>query len=546
MHNLGSIKVWDLDQRAAAWQQLDTSEAWDVIVVGGGITGAGIYREAARRGLRVLLLEQRDFAWGTSSRSSKMVHGGLRYLGKGQLALAYASVRERQKLLAELPGLVEPLGFLLGHYRGKFPGPRLFATLLALYDRMAGRRQRRTIKQALNEFWAPGLRAQALEALSSFGDAVTDDARLVLRVLQAGNEDGGVALNYVRATGLVEENGRVCGLQVKDQLSAQTLAVRARHVINATGVWSDHLRQLLGKFQVIRPLRGSHLVLPFWRLPVGASCSFFHPEDGRPVFVFPWEGTTVVGTTDLDHAAALNQEPAITAVELDYLLQAANHAFPDARLARGDIMATWAGVRPVVSEQGATHGTKPTHKPSDEKREHAMWLDKGMLSVAGGKLTTYRLIAEEALQRLGLVGTTAAPRSPRAFRLPALNWHPCLSPVQRRRLLGRYGAAACAQLAVADAALLQRIASTDTLWWELQWACQHEAVQHLDDLLLRRTRLGLLLPAGGVALHEALQTRCQRWLNWDDTHWQVEWLRYQSIVARCYSLPPLAEASHAA
>ena len=250
---------------------------WDLIVVGGGITGAGVYREAAYRGLKVLLLDQQDFAWGTSSRSSKMVHGGLRYLGSGQFGLANDSVKERQHLLDQLPGLVDPLPFMMGHYKGGFPGPWIFDKLLAIYDWMAGRRYRKFIEKGVSDFWVPGIRSEQLKGVTRFADAVTDDSRLVMRVLQDGNAQGGTAINYLKATKTLSINGKVSGLEVEDQLSGKTFELQARAVANASGAWTDTLRASLGHHKVIRPLRGSHLVVPQWRLPVAFSVSFFHP-----------------------------------------------------------------------------------------------------------------------------------------------------------------------------------------------------------------------------------------------------------------------------
>lgn len=536
-HAQQGLPAWQAGCRESGIQQL-SSQQWDLVVIGGGITGAGIYREAARFGWRVLLIEQQDFAWGTSSRSSKMVHGGLRYLGSGQFGLARDSVRERQKLMQELPGLVDPLPFLMGHYRGMFPGPWIFGKLLAVYDWMAGKHYRRRVERALPEFWAPGLRQKSLIAASGFADAVTDDARLVMRVLQAGNQDGGLAINYVRATTLMKDADTVTGVEVQDVLTNTHYAIQAKCVINATGAWTDQLRSQLGHEARIRPLRGSHLVLPFWRLPVGFSFSFFHPDDKRPVFVFPWEGATVVGTTDLDHTESMQAEACIALEEVRYLLDAVNHQFPGARIVPADIWSTWSGVRPVVSERDAGHDLSAAHKPSDEKREHAIWVDKGLISVAGGKLTTYRLIAEEVLEKAGFHRpATRAELSERAFAPAPECSQPALTYVQRRRLMGRYGEAASQALVNAGTESLARVGATDTLWWELEWACRFESVQHLDDLLLRRTRIGLLLPKGGQALAAALKNRCQALLDWSDARWQDEWQRYQAIVAQSYALP---------
>ena len=519
-------------------------DTWDLIVVGGGITGAGIFREAAYAGLKVLLIEQNDFAWGTSSRSSKMVHGGLRYLGSGDFALARDSVKERQHLLQELPGLVEPLPFMLAHYRGSFPGPRIFQILLSIYDWMAGQRYRQFFKRGIQDFWLPGIKTKGLSGVSRFADAVTDDARLVMRVLQDGCQDHGVALNYLKALEVLVEDGRVAGLQVKDQLGEAQFSLKAKAVINATGVWTDELRASLGADQVIRPLRGSHLVLPFWRLPVAFSVSFFHPQDKRPVFVFPWEGVTVVGTTDLDHAAEASQEASISGDEVHYLLAAVNAQFPQAKIELADIRATWSGVRPVVSKRSSEgKGVEQVNKPSDEKREHAIWDDRGLISVAGGKLTTYRLIARDVLQKAAGYLSLPVERFEQLSHFELADkqddCHVPLSAETKIRLAGRYGThiEEVLRCLLDDPALSEKIATTDTLWLELVWACRYEQVEHLDDLLLRRTRLGLLLEQGGEAILTRVQTHCSPWLDWDDARWTDELTRYRAIIRKHYALP---------
>ncbi len=273
---------------------------FDVVVVGGGITGAGVAREAAGSGLRTLLVEQRDFAWGTSSRSSKMVHGGLRYLGRGHPGLTREALRERERLLAEAPGLVERLPFIMPHRQGRFPGPRLFQLLLRIYDRMAGVRTRRWLPSHEARTWVPGLGGSDLRGASLFLDAVTDDARLVLRVLEEARRDGALCLNYVRAESVRRDDGRVSGLVLRDQESDRSFTVHTPRVINASGAWACDLQRDPAKVR-LRPLRGSHLVLPWSRLPVSCAVSLLHPRDRRPVFAFPWSGMTVLGTTDLDH-----------------------------------------------------------------------------------------------------------------------------------------------------------------------------------------------------------------------------------------------------
>lgn len=539
--------TWSPSWRAAQLAQLKAAEqVWDLVIVGGGITGAGIYREAAFRGLKVLLVEQQDFAWGTSSRSSKMVHGGLRYLGSGQFGLANDSVKERQQLLEQLPGLVDPLPFLMAHYKGGFPGPWVFDKLLAIYDWMAGKRYRHFVQQGVTDYLAPGLAKAELKGATCFADAVTDDARLVMRVLHDGNCQGGVALNYLRAVNtLKSESQQVTGLTLEDQVSGERFDISASVVVNASGAWTDELRASLGKHKVIRPLRGSHLVVPHWRLPLAYSVVFSHPEDKRSVFVFPWEGATAIGTTDLDHREDMQHEAGITPEEVDYLLAAANAQFSQANLSAEDVLSTWSGVRPVVSnKQDQEVDLNKAMKPSDEKREHAIWNDQGMISVAGGKLTTYRLIALEVLREAaGLLSGKLALTSlnkpvPFSAQDSALNPAPS---ARQRRLSGRYGEFTGQVQALALATGLPKaqasILDSDTLWAELLWACQRECVVNLDDLLLRRTRLGLLLGSKLEALETEIAAICQQTLGWDDAQWQQQWQRYLDICQKYYRLP---------
>ena len=521
---------WNAAWRTQALPELAARD-WDLIVVGGGISGAGILREAARRGWKCLLLEQRDFAWGTSSRSSKMVHGGLRYIAKGQFGLTRDSVRERQRLLHEAPGLVDPLSFLMPHYRGGFPGPKVFGGLLALYDALAGKRNHLFYSLQQLRYLAPGLKEDGLLGATRFFDAVTDDARLVLRVLDEARADGGEALNGMRVIELLRDNGRVVGLLAEDCESGQRYSLRSRALAQATGAWADQLRQKSGR-EHIRPLRGSHLLLPAWRLPVAHALSFMHGADRRPVFVFPWEGATVVGTTDLDHRESLDQDARISAEELEYLLAACAQQFPSAVIKASDVLSTWAGVRPVVSD-GAEG-----RNPSDEKREHALWIEPGCVTLAGGKLTTFRLLALEVLQACAeFVGHPLVDHGAATFAPCAPVLMPSLNDSQQRRLRGRFGRTLPGVLALLDELGSETVAGSETLWAELAWAAEHELVLHLDDLLLRRTRLGLLLAAGAKAELPRIRALCQARLGWSDERWQQEEHEYLDLWRRCYSLP---------
>jgi glycerol-3-phosphate dehydrogenase len=522
--------MWSSNWRDECWTRLET-ETWDVIIVGGGITGAGILQQASRLGLRALLVEQRDFAWGTSSRSSKMVHGGLRYLKDGNLGLTWESVRERVQLLEAGPGLIDELGFLIATYKGDRPGAMTYAAGLTLYDLMALNWTHRRYSVEEFQMLAPHVAREGLQGGFRYGDAQTDDARLVLRVLQEAVADGGTAINYVRAEGLIREGDRVVGVHLRDAVRDRTAAARGRVVINATGAWADRLREQTGAAPRIRPLRGSHLAFAAWRLPLAQAVSFLHPVDRRPVFAFPWEGITLVGTTDVDHPGSLDDEPAISPDGVAYLMAAVVDQFPALNLTLDDVIATWAGVRPVI-------GTGK-EDPSKESRDHALWQENGLLTVTGGKLTTFRVMALDALR--------AARRL--LPEMPAPDEHaPPLKPVRvtleapaddlaRRRLLGRYAAHAPALVAAALPGELEPIPGTQTLWAELRWAARAEAVVHLEDLLLRRTRLGLLLPGGGEAILPRVRAICQAELGWDDARWEAEQSAYVARWRAHYSLP---------
>lgn len=518
--------------RETAWAGL--SQPWDLIVIGGGIMGAGVMREAVRCGLRVLLLEQNDFASGTSSRSSKLVHGGLRYLKTGQWPLTLESVRERERLLREGAGLVEPLGFVLPVYADQRPpGWMLQAGLLA-YDLMAGRRRHRVLDAGEVRDLAPRIRELGLQGGLVYPDAQTDDARLTLRVIQealaAGT--GSAALNYARADVWRDENGRVRGVKVQDRAGQRMAEARAAVVVNASGAWADKLRGQIGAAPRLRPLRGSHLVFPWHRLPVAQAVSLFHPCDRRPVFVFPWEGAVVVGTTDIDHAEDLDCEPLISDAEAAYLMQAVQHQFPGLGLRLEHAIASYCGVRPVIAGGHAD--------PSKESREFALWHEDGLVTVTGGKLTTFRATAHQVLHRLHRelpALTSLRADAPILDPLPAGEPEPALDAVLLRRLRGRYGATADRGLAAARSGDLMPVGNSVYRWIELRWAAEHEAVMHLEDLLLRRTRLGLVLGEGVRPLLPRIREYCQPLLGWSDARWAEEEAAYRDRWQRCYRVP---------
>jgi glycerol-3-phosphate dehydrogenase len=294
-------------------------------------------------------------------------------------------------------------------------------------------------------------------------------------------------------------------------------------------VWADRLRGDVGQAPMLRPLRGSHLVVPFWRLPVSQAISLMHPQDGRPVFFYPWEGSTLIGTTDLDHRDDLDTEASITGAEVDYLLTAVNDQFPDARLTRADIAACYAGVRPVVGNGSDT--------PSKAGRDHVALSENGLVTLTSGKLTTFRLMAEDALALAAPLAGKPFQRDHHPLFRPCASLSPRLPAAVAARLAARYGSEAEQLVHTVSADALECIPGTETLWAELPIAAAHEAVVHLDDLLLRRVRLGILLPEGGLQHIDRIRALCQPVLGWDDARWAAEIDRYRSLIAAHYSLP---------
>lgn len=523
--------MWFKDWRDKVWGQLD--RPWDILVIGGGITGTGILREATRLGLKTLLVERHDFAWGTSGRSSKLVHGGLRYLAEAKLRLTYASVRERNRLLSEAPGLIEPLGFALATYKDEFPGRWSYEFALTLYD-MFNFRWSHSFHNA-DEFrqFAPHIAPEGLRGGFHYTDAQTDDTRLVLRIIRESVTDGGLALNYARVHKLLHKDHRVVGVQLHDEVQNRTSRVYAKVVVNATGAWVDFLRDQIGAKKRIRPLRGSHLILPDSRLPLAQGVNFLHPIDQRPVFVYPWEGISLVGTTDTDHNLPMGEEPFISPSEFAYLMAGLDARFPSLDLEPNDVICTFAGIRPVIGTGKAD--------PSKESREHVVWDENGLVTVTGGKLTTFRLIALDALRAVrDEFEDIPFPDDDAATFKTVETALPPSAPVDepiRRRLLGRYGSDANDLIDLAEPDELELISGTPILWAELRWAARAEGVVHLQDLLFRRVRLGLLLPKGGIEHLPGIRKICQSELGWDDRKWEKEEDAYCEHWRKFYSVP---------
>ncbi len=484
---------------------------WDLIVIGGGVTGAGVALEAARRAKTVLLLEQKDFAWGASSRSSKMVHGGLRYLAEGRFRLTRDALVERERMARELPDLVirQPYAFVVR--KGEFPGRWPMKAALWLYDFLAGIRDHRWLGRDELLERIPGLSPRGLRGAMVYTDALTDDARLVLRILHEAAAEGARLANYIRVAA-VERQGQAFSLVARDEIGGVEATLTARSVIDAAGAAAGEVAGEPGK---IRPLRGSHLLIRRDRLPVSDCVTTLHPRDKRPVFIYPWQGLTCVGTTDLDHTAPLSEEPRSTAEEVDYLFEAIYSQFPEAAIAAADVVSSMAGVRPVIASGKGL-------RPSQESREHSVWRRDGMVCVAGGKLTTFRRIALDALRAADLIDerqhAAASASAEPLFR----------TPVKFPYRLGHPAAA---------------LPEGEALIETLAWALDNEMVARLDDLMLRRVRVGNTRPAGARELLPQIRALCQSRLAWNDARWTEEAARYLDIVERAYSPPSVGRTS---
>ncbi|MBF0201975.1 MAG: glycerol-3-phosphate dehydrogenase/oxidase [Desulfamplus sp.] len=546
-------------------------QKFDIIIIGGGITGAGIFREAAALGFSVLLIEARDFASATSSRSSKLVHGGLRYLKEGALNLAMDSVRHRERLLKEMPGLVTPLPFMMLLYGDTGPLAVQMKAGLFLYDLMAGRQNHRFKNRDDIAALLPYVRRNRLKGAFLFKDAQVDDARLVLRLIQEGaSREGAVAVNYCEARELLRNNkGRVTGVSMVDAETGEEKTAEASVVINASGVLADGLHPMPEKRERIRPLRGSHLVFPSSLMPLGAAVSFLHPRDRRPVFLIPWEGALLLGTTDVDAQRCQARTPCITREESRYLLAAAGHAFPDAGFDAENILATFAGLRPVITRGNLRKD------PSRESREHLIWHSPGLVSVTGGKLTTFRKLAWDtldfaagymnpapgAIPRNSIVSRNSVFMNPVArnpvARNPVArnsvsinsvsinlmdrkspvvpeNSMPCPGNIPEgawQRLCCRYGTNA-GLIAMKEPGMTETIPGTNHIWGEIPIAAGEAGVRHLDDLLLRRLRVGLLLREGGMEIMERIRELAMPVLGWSDDKWDDELCRYRLLWQR--------------
>lgn len=512
-------------------------EPFDVVILGGGITGTGCLLDAAQRGLRTLLVEKDDIASGTSSRSSKLVHGGLRYLKQMQFRVTRLACRERDRMLQLSPHLVRPVPFLYPAYEGdRTPGWQVDIGLW-MYDRLtSGASRHAHVEMEEIEELAPGLRLEELDRALRYGDALTDDAHLTLAVAQTGYAYGGLVLTRAEAEeGISDAGGALEGVVIRDLESGDTHRVTARVVLNATGHWVDRVRERFGREgQRVRPSRGVHLVVPTDRLPLRAAVAVSSPDDGRPVFLIPHPEGVIVGTTDLYHEGSLD-DPRATAEEVAYLLRVVAHAFPERPVGEEDVLGVWAGLRPIVDLD--------SDSPSEASREEEIWEEEGLLSVAGGKLTTYRVTAAEAVDRVvdmlpserrERIGPSATEGTPLAGLSPPdlgerLRAEAALDPGVADGMARRLGGLAwtALDLVADDEDLRPVIAGTDLCLGEVRAHLRHGGVVRLEDLLLRRVRIGMWDPPVARDVAPRLRKAMCAALGWDGPRWERELERFE-------------------
>lgn len=497
-------------------------------MVGGGITGAGVARDAALRGLRVGIVEGDDWASGTSSRSSRLVHGGVRYLEHGHLHLVFEASRERRTLLRIAPHLVRPLRFTWPVYRGaRIPRWKLRAGLL-LYDalslfRNVGPHAGRSRAEIADS--EPQLRSDGLTGGAQYWDASTDDVRLTIANVIAAAEAGAAAVNHARVTAFTHEDGRVCGAVVTDGLTGQTHRIDARIVVNATGPWSDLTRRLDDgvEHDAVLGSKGVHIAVPRDRVPCADALTLLHPDDGRVFFVLPSPVHTITGTTETPADARPDAIRANRA-DVEYLLRGVNHFFPGAGLAPTDVISAWAGIRPLVAHAGTS--------ANDASREHHIGTSaSGLISVTGGKLTTYRAMASEIVDAVEVALHRKAPTPSMTGEAPlpgaGERSHDAEQAVARRtigatdiadQLVRAYGDRwrMVWELAERDSPLAERLSpALPYIGAEVVWAAATEGAMTVADVLVRRMPVAYELRDAGRSLAERVAALLGRVHHWD-------------------------------
>jgi glycerol-3-phosphate dehydrogenase len=530
--------------RAAARRRFGV-ESFDVAIVGGGITGAGIARDAALRGLRVALLEARDFASGTSSRSSRLVHGGVRYLEHGHLHLVFESSRERRTLLRIAPHLVRPLAFTWPVYRGARVSRARLSLGLGLYDllsmfRNSGRHERLSRGAVLQH--EPCLRSDQLLGGARYHDAATDDSRLTLANIIAAVEAGAVALNHAPVNGFEVVGGRVRALRARDDVAAEDFVVRASTIVNASGPWSDEVRAMEARVDArsLAGSRGAHIAVSRARIGNRHAITMLHPRDGRVLFALPAGDQAIIGTTETPTSPG-EAESRATRADVSYLLEAANAYFPVARLVETDVLSAWSGVRPLAQQLASGD-------VGSASREHTIAHGpRGVIHVTGGKLTTYREMASQVVDTFAAAPT----RTARTAVVPLPGGERPVDAVReeagaviedsavRDRLVFAYGTRwrDVWALGQEQPALRDRLSPSQAVTGaEIVYGVTNEMALTLGDLLLRRTHLAFEMPDQALAVASVAAKLVAPVLGWSDRVLESHVRAYEHEVSRTFSI----------
>jgi glycerol-3-phosphate dehydrogenase len=548
-----------LDRRRAALERL-AGERWEVLIVGGGIVGAGALLDATSRGLRVALVEQDDIASGTSSRSSRLIHGGLRYLEHYQFSVVVESLAERARLVRLAPHLVRLNEFLFP-LRGLPGGSRLFyGSGMLLYDLLGSARSggfHRHLRVGSTLDYAPQLRRSGLRGGLVYHDAVADDARLALAVTRTALDQGAIAVTRIRATGPLHVGTAIDGVHALDLVSGAELDIRADRVVDATGVWASRPdRPFADSSLAIVPSRGSHILVPRDRLPVRGGITLRVP--GRVVFMVPWPRHWIIGTTDAPYHGSV-EHPRASADEVDSIIDTVNRAM-DVDLSRDDVVGTYAGFRPLVapSASGSTVAVSRHHRVARDP--------DGLVRVSGGKYTTYRVMARDAIDAALSGGDGQSKESKRrpsaTADLPLRGGVPLtdipaaasaiahdhgITPDAATSLVDRHGtdAARVAELGAELEMLTPLAAGFPYLEAEVAWAVRHELALGLDDVLARRLRLVHELPDRGAAIAPRVAAIVGSELGWDERRQAIETDRFLATARTEFGLPAAARTASA-
>lgn len=515
--------------RETMLRHLDAPGSWDVIIIGGGATGLGCAIDAASRGYRTLLLERQDFAQGTSSRSTKLAHGGVRYLQRGDIALVTEALRERGLMRRNAAHLVHDRRFVVPSYDW-WEAP-FYGVGLKVYDLLAGQLgfgTSRILSKAETIERLPNIETDGLRGGVLYFDGQFDDARLAVDMAKTATDQGATVLNYVRVTKLLHERELVTGVIASDEESGADFELRSRVVVNATGVFADSVRRMDDPESrpIIRASQGVHIVLDAEFLPGDCAIMVPHTDDGRVLFAIPWLGKIVVGTTDTPRDE-IEAEPRPLPEEVDFLLRhCARYMTRDPEPA--DVRSAFAGLRPLVGSTG-------DDSTAALSRDHDVTISRsGLVTIAGGKWTTYRRMAEDTINQACLVGGLAeAP-----CVTPDLNIHGNHRHAERFGYLARYGSDAVELRALIerDPALSVRLhPDHEYVLGEVVWAAREEMARTVGDVLARRTRLLLLDAAGSIEAAPAVATCLAGELGRDDV-WVAAQVQEYERRARGYCL----------